>query len=167
MKKYLFVRVVTTLLTFQVFGCTAEGLFPNCGNGQLELALGEECDGNQFPTSSFSCELHGFNEGYLLCSSSCEFDFSQCEGVGTCDPVANSGCSGGNACYFFPRSVRTNCVSVGAVELGLSCSLSSSCAPKLICIDYKCRNICAADEQCSNGEACIAAPGHPYGYCPY
>ncbi len=167
MKKYLFVYASSILLAIQLFGCTAEGLFPNCGNGQLDLALGEECDGNQFPTTSFSCELHGYNEGYLLCSGNCEYDFSQCEGFRTCDPVSNFGCSSGQSCYYFPRSVHTNCATTGGVELGLSCSVSPNCREKMVCIEKKCRKVCAAEETCGNGKMCVVNPTEPYGYCPY
>ncbi len=49
---------------------------PNCGDG---LLVGpEECDPSTIAEEN--CELHGYHPGTILCSATCMFDFSGCDG---------------------------------------------------------------------------------------
>ena len=64
---------------------------PQCGNGVLDLASGEQCDGTNL--NGNTCETHGYTNGTLACSpTSCLFDLSKCIiaqvtcGNGTVDP---------------------------------------------------------------------------------
>jgi len=48
-----------------------------CGNGQINS--GEQCDGTNL--NGQTCQTRGFSGGTLGCSSTCQFDTSQCTGV--------------------------------------------------------------------------------------
>ncbi|MFA4953558.1 MAG: hypothetical protein WC584_05015, partial [Candidatus Pacearchaeota archaeon] len=53
---------------------------PVCGNGVIET--GEQCETNPLNLNGASCVSLGYDSGTLDCSSSCQFDTTQCVGVG-------------------------------------------------------------------------------------
>ena len=77
---------------FDVSGCMAP---PNCGNGVIEPALGEDCEGSNLGAADCdSATMGAFPSGALGCTGGCVFDLSGCydcgngtvEGVEVCDP---------------------------------------------------------------------------------
>jgi hypothetical protein len=89
----------TTLACLSVLGC-AEGSpsqpvtvidppavmeAPKCGNGTVDVAVGEQCDCGNMVTGQCrvmdkTCEMVGRGGGMLLCNAApkCTFDFSLC-----------------------------------------------------------------------------------------
>jgi agmatine/peptidylarginine deiminase len=61
-----------------------------CGDGLIQAALGEACDGTGF--GGQTCQTLGFDSGNLACDADCQIDTSDCEN----DPDTDSG-TGGDA----------------------------------------------------------------------
>ncbi len=49
-----------------------------CGDGVIQPAFGEECDGTDFLPAGVNCGFLGYKQGPLECSPDCGLDFSQC-----------------------------------------------------------------------------------------
>jgi alpha-tubulin suppressor-like RCC1 family protein len=56
--------------------------FGKCGDGNIDDAYGEECDGENLP--DVTCESLEFYGGTLSCNNDCKFDLTGCESVGSC-----------------------------------------------------------------------------------
>jgi hypothetical protein len=55
----------------------AEADADHCGNGVIEIELGEQCDGDNL--GGATCEALGEGPGTLSCFDNCFFDISMCE----------------------------------------------------------------------------------------
>jgi hypothetical protein len=68
--------------------CREDCQLPWCGDGVLDDAFGESCDGAAL--GGQTCEGLGYGVGTLACAADCTFDTSQCGpdlcGNGSCDP---------------------------------------------------------------------------------
>jgi len=90
-------------------------------------------------------------------------DSSQPDATATCDPVANTGCSGGAGCYVTGVSIhaasdRTACVNPpGTAAIGAFCDTVTACAPRLTCANdnYACQLVCRLGDP----NSCISLPG--------
>ncbi len=97
-----------------------------------------------------------------------------CSATGTaanCNPIEQTGCSQGAACYLV-KDVITGCVCpVGTSSEGGSCTKTYECAPGLVCAGTSapgtCTKICdPLDDQCPAGTSCLEISAFKgYGYC--
>ncbi|MBU1242226.1 formylglycine-generating enzyme family protein [Myxococcota bacterium] len=77
--------------SFDLASCES---FGRCGDGQVQTASGEECDGGNL--NGQTCEGMDYHGGALACAN-CAFDVTACEAVGSCgDNVIQAGF--GEAC---------------------------------------------------------------------
>lgn len=81
-----------------------------------------------------------------------------------CDPLDQTGCVPGRACYYRDMTRSTvDCEPPGAGTDGDACTDSSDCAPRFVCTG-RCRRHCD-NGGCPSGYRCSDAPGLPYGEC--
>ncbi len=96
------------------------------------------------------------------------FSFTLCSLVagGTCDAVAQTGCSASAfACY---PTVPTECDCPGTVATGQPCVFAADCLRGASCIGLTmatkvCLQTCKTQSDCNTGTTCMNAS--PYGYC--
>lgn len=96
-----------------------------------------------------------------------------------CDPINQTGCGTGQACYHV-ATVHTDdkdtyCAPAGSAPLGGYCTIDSDCAAGLTCYpdldaSRMCRKFCVSDADCDGTPGmtrCVLSPrpGHPYGIC--
>lgn len=91
-----------------------------------------------------------------------------------CDPIAQTGCGVGQACYQGDDS-DTYCGTAGTDQLNYICFADSECAAGLECFQYngdnKCRKFCTSNADCptpsTNGQCLLGSkpPEAPYGLC--
>lgn len=95
-----------------------------------------------------------------------------------CDPVAQTGCSGGQACYSDLynssgglASLTYFCTAPGAGTEGTACTESTDCAAGFWCIKgtiHKCTAYCNTAAMCSTtSPSCLYDQNmtYPFGYC--
>ena len=99
-----------------------------------------------------------------------------------CNPVQNTGCPDGMACYFVFSSpiavpsevmVTTFCMVIsGTREESEGCSSTADCRQGLVCANDACRTLCVVGgDDCPNGYGCIetippaVVRGVEYGFC--
>jgi hypothetical protein len=89
-----------------------------------------------------------------------------------CNPVTQTGCAEGSACYAFPGGGgTTGCELPGTVQNYQTCNLASDCARGLGCFDgpdgRRCRPHCYFDspESCPGAEPYCNFVGGNYGFC--
>lgn len=75
---------------FDVTGCEAQAI---CGDGVLQVAAGEACDGTELGDET--CEGLGLGTGTLQCAADCTFDTSACGATGALSVCTGSshGCA--------------------------------------------------------------------------
>jgi hypothetical protein len=95
------------------------------------------------------------------------------EGVGgcvsaLCDPVAQTGCGPGQACYWDEASLAYACLAAGSGPAGAACALDPDCFPGLTCVG-ECVPYCrpqASPTPCTGeGAACRDDLGSGFGAC--
>jgi hypothetical protein len=137
-----------------------------CGDGNAELAGGEECDG--LDLAGQSCAGIGFLGGTLACAADCSLDSAACT---QCDVFAQN-CPVGQACYGSLED--TVCAPAGALAEGQSCGSLSDCALGGVCVNTlagpQCSTFCDtldAVPGCAAEKSCIAVPawGPDVGVC--
>jgi len=97
------------------------------------------------------------------------------DGPFACDPVDQTGCTGGRACYsdlFTDQQAPYECLTPGAGTDGASCTQNSDCAAGFWCAKgglNKCTQYCDATKPCaaSGSPTCTFDPNMqiPFGYC--
>lgn len=85
--------------------------------------------------------------------ASCSYEFDWC------DPLAQTGCATGEACYFFD-----GCRPPGKAATGAGCSLDADCVPGDVCLpasveESTCRQLCASSgtKPCAAEQTCTDA----------
>ena len=89
-----------------------------------------------------------------------------------CDPVAQTGCPEGTACYVL-RNLGPSCACPGVLTEGDACDTTAECAPGNVCAGTAppgvCRRTCdpgAAAPGCPEGTFCLFISAFPdNGYC--
>ena len=116
---------------------------PDCGDGSIELADNEQCDGSDL--GSASCVSLGFGSGTLACGSGCQFDLSGC--VPDCgNGVVEMGeeCDGSNV-------GSASCETLGYGSGSLACN--ADCTFQISGCTSKCGNgIAETGEQCDGSD---------------
>lgn len=86
-----------------------------------------------------------------------------------CDPVKQTGCPSGLACY--PSGSRTVCDCPGTAGTGVGCLLGATCLPGYQCVsltgmstDGTCQRLCRTSLDCGAASTCVTS-GTTYGYC--
>jgi len=92
--------------------------------------------------------------------------------TGPCDPVNDSGCSEGNACYFNGDALGGTCMTEGSAYPGDTCWADNQCRPGLACLrlfdseDGRCTELCDDENPCPAGTLwCAYFPGGRAGFC--
>ena len=97
--------------SFDLTSCTAVG---RCGDGLLQQAFGEQCDGAEY--GSETCQTQGFYTGTLTCGADCVIGTSGCSGL--CGDNVMNGieqCDGGD--------LNSNtCTTLGYYSGSLACN---------------------------------------------
>lgn len=127
-------------LAFGMTACGDDDSGSLCGNGQIDIIEGEDCDGADLGGASCGSLYQGAT-GTLACSATCEYDDSACNndcGNGTVDAASGEACDGTNL-------DGETCTSLGHDPGVLLCSTSGTNACQF--------NItgCGAPEICNNG----------------
>jgi hypothetical protein len=155
---------------------------PRCGDGRCDE--GETC---AVGATDGVCEQDCSPLGFGRCGEACDLSAQRPCGEGAvcvpegeggrcltemsaCDPVANTGCPGGESCAWlgedgptgFARLCRPD---VGSSPKGGECQDDGGCARSLVCLRGTCRTGCKPDvSSCGVGERCQdLAPGLPLG----
>jgi hypothetical protein len=91
-----------------------------------------------------------------------------------CDPIAQTGCGAGEACYQYEGTeggMDTYCATAGTKLHLAACVNDSECAPGFDCFDYfhNCRKFCTSNADCPSATPqCLLGtkpPDAPYGIC--
>jgi len=93
-----------------------------------------------------------------------------------CDPIAQTGCGAGEACYHDEESTQlTYCAPVGTTPINGACVNDNSCAAGLDCTYPaqfgKCRKFCTSNADCPGTPGMTQCalgtqpPQNPYGVC--
>jgi hypothetical protein len=117
--------------TFDTSACVG----PRCGDGVLDAADGEQCDGAAFPSSVTGCKSLGFyDDGPVTCTLQCRYDVHAC--TGTCgDGTIN----GPEKCESTWDPGSGECVDYGFDYGALACTL---CEPSFLgCGDFGWRRV--------------------------
>lgn len=134
--------------------------------------------GDDSPTTCGPCPDGGSSMGsdgsMDACCNDGGIDASP-DGPFVCDPVAQTGCTGGKACYsdlYSNPQAPYECSTPGAGTDGTSCTANSDCAAGFWCAKgglNKCTHYCTTDAQCtaSGSPTCMhdQAMQYPFGYC--
>lgn len=137
----------TSACQLDLSGCTAPS---TCGDGQVDPAQGEACDGNDLGSFS-TCAALGYAGGTLACASNCTLDTSDCTTCG--DGVRN----GTDECDGSDLGGHT-CQSQGFSDGTLTCTAgcifdTSNCGT---CLPEQCNGL---DDDCDgspdDGFACV------------
>jgi len=145
---------------FDLSGCEGAG---RCGDGVLQSAANEQCDGNQLDDST--CESLGFHGGILACDTSCQFDTTGCLGRcgdSTVQVQFGETCDGSN---LQEKTCLTENYYAGTLACNEDCTLDfTSCAEAGRCGDGVVQT--AYLEECDgvdfHGNTCESL-GHTYG----
>jgi len=109
---------------FNTAGCT--GTPTLCGNGKIDAAAGEECDGTLL--GGFTCVGKGYASGTLGCTTQCKHDTSKCVAVSFC---GNGVIEGQETCDGAALNNQT-CTNIGqgftggTLACGTTCQLNTS-----------------------------------------
>jgi len=97
---------------------------PICGDGAVDSAHGEECDGTDL--NGTSCTSLGAVGGVLRCDEACRFDLSDCTAM-----CGNGRVEEGEACDDGGTSAGDGCSSACALEEGFDCTTTNPtvCTP--------------------------------------
>ncbi|MBU1242590.1 DUF4215 domain-containing protein [Myxococcota bacterium] len=117
---------------FDVSGC---GSF--CGDGEVDTAYAEDCDGTNLNGSS--CTSLGAVGGVLRCSEGCRYDLSECTSICGNGRVENE-----EACDDGDTAGGDGCSSACALEAGFDCTLTNPTVCTAICGD----GLLVGDEPC-------------------
>ncbi|MGC4118052.1 MAG: hypothetical protein QM765_26580 [Myxococcales bacterium] len=108
------------------------------------------CDFQDEWIKAFSGGAAGANAS-TIAGCSYEFDW--------CDPLAQTGCTNGEACYYFD-----GCQAAGKAAVGAGCAADKDCVPGSICLPdsvetNSCRSMCASSgtPACSAPQTCTDA----------
>ncbi len=128
---------------FVTTGCEAAG---RCGDGEIQMTYGEECDGDELGAQT--CETLGYYGGALACDAGCRFAFTACEAAGRCgDGTLQAGY--GEVCDWTALGGAT-CETQGYYGGTLDCNVD--------CLGYdtgNCVGFCGdGTVQTSDGEVC-------------
>jgi hypothetical protein len=91
-------------------------------------------------------------------------------GTGGCNPLEDTGCDAGRACFLVSPDKATNrsrtvCeFSYGDGRNGKACTSARDCMPKNACVDGGCRQVCDSSHGCPSGTSCTMQ-GSDYGTC--
>ncbi|HEV8323995.1 MAG TPA: hypothetical protein VG389_20430 [Myxococcota bacterium] len=99
----------TTSCTYDVAGCDVPVL---CGNGMIDAAAGEQCDGTLL--GGQTCATQGLGGGALACTPGCVFDTSGCAACGNGVVEMGESCDGSTG--------GTTCGTLGHDGGALSCA---------------------------------------------
>ena len=90
-------------------------------------------------------------------SGGAETDKCKPPGPGTCDPIAQCGCSAPNACYHSNYTTgETKCASSGSMPVSSACYYLNDCAAGSVCFDGGCKRYCSNDNDCPGlGAVCF------------
>ena len=87
-----------------------------------------------------------------------------------CDPVLNTGCDAGQACYFVGAQGDSSCSTPGTLAPGEECQGAQDCEPPALCLSGTpniCVELCYETADCSAGACGGSFTGLPpeVGYC--
>jgi hypothetical protein len=86
-----------------------------------------------------------------------------------CDPIAQTGCNVGEACYQSPSpSTDTYCGTAGTGLVNYTCATDGGCAAGFDCetqVFHKCRAFCTSNADCPQSQCLLGTQLHPYGIC--
>jgi cysteine-rich repeat protein len=118
-----------------------------CGDGTVDVAEDEECDGENF--NGASCQSLGFGGGQLACTTECRRDLSDCSSV-----CGNGFLEGEETCDDETRQTGAGCDADCAIETGWTCDGAdpSRCDP--ICSDGVALGTEVCDGSDLHGETC-------------
>ncbi len=148
---------------------------PKCGDGKVDAALGEVCDGINLDQKTCKSVGSSYYAGVLMCSPDCKsFDTSKCE---ECDPFDSQahGCEAGKMCRnhhciapFCGNGVKDDNEMCDGDDLGgKTCASMSSysggtlkCTTTCLydtsgCVLSTGGNTCTSDTECPSGQRCL------------
>ena len=135
--KCLSIIFVLVMFSIQLPACDQE---PYCGDWEMDIDLGEQCDTNDF--GGQNCVTFDFSGGKLYCQSNCTVDTNSCHNCDM-DPCSGENCSGHGRCIVSGCSATCQCDSGYVLESGDECVQDTSCTP-----DF---SPCSTDEECCSG----------------
>lgn len=136
-------------------GCSSP---ETCRSNRCEVCT-PSCSGRECGSDGCGGFCGSCTGGDVCSSGQCVFDDD-------CDPVRNTGCSGGNECLLLSNE-ETRCAVMGSRLQGRVCSSTTDCAGGYGCFGT-CRKICrvGSDAICGAGEVCGGVVGwSTYGAC--
>jgi hypothetical protein len=140
---------------------TTLGAVCTCLNPHQPCTNDDQCCTHSCNAGSCSCAATGAscNGDSDCCSNHCDDgvcsappDLAQPPDMAKlppCDPLAQTNCPSGEACYVLSDSV--SCQSPGVTATARTCSSTFDCAPGNVCLDNPdsvCRRLCSADYDC-------------------
>jgi len=110
--------------------CTfdASSCGPICGDGAVDSAHGEECDGTDL--NGTSCTSLGAVGGVLRCDEDCRFDLSDCTAM-----CGNGRVEEGESCDDGDTAAGDGCSSACALEAGFDCTTTNPTVCTAVCGD--------------------------------
>lgn len=153
--------------------CTADGTLAEgqpCGTGSTDdCAAGNVCvvAGSSLNLCRHYCRTDADCTGGRLCTLKLKSGAMVCsDPVSTCNPVKQTGCSGGNGCYIVDSAGHTGCHATGRGGYYDSCKGDYDCGAGLMCDGYECVDTCKSDFDCDFlFESCNKIGSGSYGYC--
>jgi hypothetical protein len=146
-------RVVVVLASLCLASCTQSGSStgsdPDASDPDLDAGMGTSSDG-----------AGAIDASYKPCPT-------------CCDPIAQTGCGAGEACYHDQESasLMSYCAMAGTKMVLAACVSDSECAPGFDCFSlfHNCRKFCVTDADCPSATPqCVRGmtpADPPYGIC--
>jgi hypothetical protein len=139
-----------------------------CGNGRVDVDLGEQCDPMASPTAVWTCTSScTAKTAYSACSQSGCLNGEVCTAYG-----CSASCTSATSCPLPPaNSVLTRECNTSNRCVLSGCTSHTQCAPGLICLVVNGSSICSAcivgspTQQCPGGQACVSPNGTAIGFC--
>lgn len=139
----------------------------------VAVLMAAACGGDDVMTQCDPCPDGGSPDSDACCTNITD---ASLDAPFVCDPVAQTGCSGGQACYSDAQSVNGMavytyyCATPGAGAEAANCTQSMDCAAGYWCATggiNKCTRYCVSAAQCSTtSPTCANYQGmQPWGYC--